>query len=145
MLDNEIELIRQVQDGNYQRFELLILEYQDFLNAFVLRIVRNAEDAGDVCQETFFKAYKYLKSFKGKSKFSTWLLLLLNRFLLQKGSCFLVFYLRAYHQSLLRIIGLSCLRHILHKLRTKYKELCKLPEPVGIQGIFDKLNFLLIF
>lgn len=54
-------------------FDVVIQEYQNPLFAFLYRMVRDADDARDLCQDTFFKAYKYIRSFKEEAKFSTWL------------------------------------------------------------------------
>jgi len=66
-------LIRQIKQGRYELFDVVIEEYQNPLFAFLYRMVRDADDACDLCQDTFFKAYKYIRSFKEEAKFSTWL------------------------------------------------------------------------
>jgi len=66
-------LIQTIKAGNYHRFERLIAVYQKPLYIFIWRMIRDEDDAKDICQETFFKAYKKIKSFKEKSKFSSWL------------------------------------------------------------------------
>jgi RNA polymerase sigma-70 factor, ECF subfamily len=70
---NENYIINEIINGNYELFSSLISAYQNSLFLFVKRLVRNEEDASDITQEIFFKAYRSLKSFKFKSKFSTWL------------------------------------------------------------------------
>jgi RNA polymerase sigma-70 factor (ECF subfamily) len=69
----EKELILKIQKGNYHLFTRIIQEYQNPLFGFLFRIVKNTDDAKDLCQDTFFKAYRSIRSFKGRSKFSTWL------------------------------------------------------------------------
>jgi RNA polymerase sigma-70 factor (ECF subfamily) len=71
--EDEKNVIRAVMDGNYRQFERLIETYQRPLYAFIWRMVRDEDDAKDLCQDTFFKAYKKLKTFKAQSKFSSWL------------------------------------------------------------------------
>jgi RNA polymerase sigma-70 factor (ECF subfamily) len=71
--ERENALLQGIKKGNIDLFEQFILEYQQPLFIFIHNIVRNAENSRDLCQETFFKAYRSLRSFKGKSKFSTWL------------------------------------------------------------------------
>lgn len=71
--DRENEIIREIKDGNYLAFEELVAAYQERLMLFIFRLVKDEDDAGDLCQDTFFKAYTSIKSFKGKSRFSTWL------------------------------------------------------------------------
>ncbi len=71
--ETEIALLKQIKEGSFFVFERFITEYQTRLFAFIFSLVKNRDDASDLCQETFFKAYKSIRSFKGKSKFSTWL------------------------------------------------------------------------
>jgi RNA polymerase sigma-70 factor (ECF subfamily) len=71
--EDERILIQAIKAGNYRRFERLISAYQKPLYIFIWRMVRDEDDAKDICQDTFFKAYTKIKSFKGKSKFSSWL------------------------------------------------------------------------
>jgi RNA polymerase sigma factor (sigma-70 family) len=66
-------LIKRIKQGEYELFDSVIQEYQNPLFAFLYRILRDADDARDLCQDTFFKAYKYIRSFKEEAKFSTWL------------------------------------------------------------------------
>jgi RNA polymerase sigma-70 factor (ECF subfamily) len=70
---DERVLIQTIKAGNYRQFERLIEAYQRPLYVFIWRMVQNEDDAKDICQDTFFKAYKKIKSFKEKSKFSSWL------------------------------------------------------------------------
>jgi RNA polymerase sigma-70 factor (ECF subfamily) len=71
--EEEKSLIQMIKAGNYRQFERLIAEYQNPLFLFIWRMVRDEDDAKDLCQDTFFKAYKSLKSFREDSKFSSWL------------------------------------------------------------------------
>ena len=71
--DTEKVLLQQIKEGNFFIYETFITEYQNRVYGFIFGLVKNEEDARDLCQETFFKAYKSLRSFKGQSKFSTWL------------------------------------------------------------------------
>jgi RNA polymerase sigma-70 factor (ECF subfamily) len=72
-IQDETELIQTIKAGNYRQFERLIVAYQKPLYVFIWRMVQDEDDAKDICQDTFFKAYKKIKSFKEKSKFSSWL------------------------------------------------------------------------
>jgi len=71
--EDERVLIQTIKAGNYRQFERLIEAYQRPLYLFIWRMVRDEDDAKDICQDTFFKAYKKIKSFKEKSRFSSWL------------------------------------------------------------------------
>jgi RNA polymerase sigma-70 factor (ECF subfamily) len=73
MKEVDPSLIQRIKRGEYELFDRVILEYQNPLFAFLYRMVRDADDARDLCQDTFFKAYKYIRSFKEEAKFSTWL------------------------------------------------------------------------
>ena len=68
-----MELINQILSGNTNEFEALVLEHQKNVYNLALRMVGNAEDAFDMAQEAFLKAYNSLGSFRGDSKFSVWL------------------------------------------------------------------------
>lgn len=69
----ENELIRSVLRGNVNAFEPLVTEYQKTVYNLALRMCGSAEDAEDITQETFLKAYKSLSAFRGESRFSVWL------------------------------------------------------------------------
>jgi RNA polymerase sigma-70 factor (ECF subfamily) len=71
--EDERVLIQIIKAGNYRQFERLISAYQKPLYIFIWRMVQDEDDAKDICQDTFFKAYKKIRSFKEKSKFSSWL------------------------------------------------------------------------
>jgi RNA polymerase sigma-70 factor (ECF subfamily) len=71
--EDEKNLIRLVKAGNYRQFERIIEKYQRALFLFIWRMVRDEDDAKDLCQDTFFKAYKSIKSFREEAKFSSWL------------------------------------------------------------------------
>jgi RNA polymerase sigma-70 factor, ECF subfamily len=72
-VEREKYIITEVQNGNFELFGELIHIYQSPLFIFINRIIHNNDDAMDITQETLFKAYRSIKSFKYKSKFSTWL------------------------------------------------------------------------
>ncbi|HEY8398217.1 MAG TPA: sigma-70 family RNA polymerase sigma factor [Flavihumibacter sp.] len=69
----DIEIIQQVRSGNQQAYSQLVTRYQNFVFTIVLRYVTNREDAEELAQDVFIKAYKSLADFRGESKFSTWL------------------------------------------------------------------------
>lgn len=66
-------MIQQVLRGNQQAFAVLVSRYQQFVFTIVLRYINNREEAEELAQDVFVKAYRYLADFKGQSKFSTWL------------------------------------------------------------------------
>ena len=67
------ELVVRVQRGEKNAFDLLVRKYQHRIVKLVGRYVRNQDDALDVAQETFVKAYRALANFRGESAFYTWL------------------------------------------------------------------------
>jgi len=70
---NQQELIVQLQQGDAQAFKKLVDEWQDMVYNTALGIVQNADDADDITQDVFIQVYQSVSSFKGESKFSTWL------------------------------------------------------------------------
>jgi RNA polymerase sigma-70 factor, ECF subfamily len=71
--DNDLELVRAVQNGNKKAFDLLVLKYQHKIVSLVNRFVHDYDEAQDISQEAFIKAYRALKNFRGDSAFYTWL------------------------------------------------------------------------
>jgi RNA polymerase sigma-70 factor, ECF subfamily len=66
-------LVSAAKNGNQRAFELLVERHQQRMLAFARRYTRVREDAEDVVQQTFQKAFIHLNKFQGKSSFSTWL------------------------------------------------------------------------
>jgi RNA polymerase sigma-70 factor (ECF subfamily) len=75
---NDNEIIRLVLDGNHQAYAELVNRYQNYVFTLTLRLIKGREDAEEVAQDVFIKAYRYLADFKGASKFSTWLYAIVN-------------------------------------------------------------------
>lgn len=67
------ELIVQLQQGDESAFKKLVDEWQNMVYNTALSIVQNEDDADDITQEVFIQVYQSVSSFKGESKFSTWL------------------------------------------------------------------------
>jgi RNA polymerase sigma factor (sigma-70 family) len=70
---NQPELITQLQQGDETAFKKLVDEWQDMVYNTAAGIVQNEDDADDITQEVFIQVYQSVSSFKGESKFSTWL------------------------------------------------------------------------
>jgi RNA polymerase sigma-70 factor, ECF subfamily len=66
-------LVAATQRGDKQAFEELFLRYERRVFAIARRITSNREDAEDVVQDTFHKAFLHLDTFQERSRFSTWL------------------------------------------------------------------------
>ena len=71
--EDEQNIIRQVIEGNSDAFEALVLDNQTQVYNLCLKMTGNEEDAFDLSQEAFLKAYTNLSKFRGESKFSVWL------------------------------------------------------------------------
>lgn len=71
--EEESILVAKAQDGDSASFEALVLENQTKVYNLALRMVGSEEDAFDMSQEAFIKAYNSLGSFRGDSRFSVWL------------------------------------------------------------------------
>lgn len=72
-MDADIELVKQTLKGDERGFEKLVTKYQDKIYTLCYRYSGNDEDAYDLTQEAFIKAYRSLGTFKGSSRFGTWL------------------------------------------------------------------------
>jgi RNA polymerase sigma-70 factor (ECF subfamily) len=66
-------LVEQVQRGEKQAFDVLVLKYQNKIIQLVNRYVHDTDEARDVAQEAFIKAYRAIGRFRGDSAFYTWL------------------------------------------------------------------------
>ena len=71
--EQEREIVNRVISGDTEAFEALVLEHQNKVYSLALRMVGNEEDARDMAQEAFIRAYGSLAGFRGDSKFSVWL------------------------------------------------------------------------
>ena len=74
--DNEI--ISRVLKGEQNAYAELVRRYQAYVFTLVLRMIKSREDAEEVAQDVFIKAYRSLADFRGESKFSTWLYTIAN-------------------------------------------------------------------
>jgi RNA polymerase sigma factor (sigma-70 family) len=67
------DLITLVLNGDHQSYSMLVNRYQNFVFTITLRYIKGREDAEEVAQDVFVKAYRSLADFRGQAKFSTWL------------------------------------------------------------------------
>ena len=70
---DESALVMQSRDGDSTAFGELVRRYEGKIFRLAQHVTQNREDAEDVLQETFMKAYEHLDQFKGDSKFYTWI------------------------------------------------------------------------
>ena len=73
-----MEIISQVLNGDHNAYALLVERYKSYVFTLTLRFTKNREDAEEVSQDIFIKAYRSLADFKGTAKFSTWLYTVVN-------------------------------------------------------------------
>ena len=69
----EMDLVNSARHGDLKAYDELVKRYQERIYATIYHMTSNHEDANDLAQESFVKAYQALKSFKGGSSFYTWL------------------------------------------------------------------------
>ena len=69
---SDLTLVRRAQGEDIDAYDHLVRRYQERIYATIYHMTSNHEDANDLVQETFIKAYRALKSFKGDSSFYTW-------------------------------------------------------------------------
>ena len=70
---NDNYYIDRVLSGDVSAYALLVSKHKNLVFSIVLKILNNREDAEEIAQDVFLKAYQSLKKFEQKSKFSTWL------------------------------------------------------------------------
>ena len=73
MASTDEELVARSVAGDHDSFNQLILRWERPIYALAYRVIGRDEDARDVCQETFLRAFRALPGFKGQAKFSSWL------------------------------------------------------------------------
>ena len=69
----EEQLVKKSLQGDTTAFEELVAQYQGKIYALAFRYMGNEEDAYDMSQEAFIKAFRSIRSFKGDSSFGTWM------------------------------------------------------------------------
>jgi RNA polymerase sigma-70 factor, ECF subfamily len=73
MASTDEELVARSIGGDLDSFNQLVLRWERPIYALAYRVIGREEDARDVCQETFLRAFRSLGGFKGQAKFSSWL------------------------------------------------------------------------
>jgi len=73
MTRTDEELVARSRLGDVDSFNQLIVRWERPIYALAYRVLGREEDARDVCQDTFLRAYRALPGFKGQAKFSSWL------------------------------------------------------------------------
>jgi len=73
MADADQDLVTRSQTGDPAAFEALVRNHQRMIHSLTFRMTGSLADAEDLAQETFIRAYEQIGSFRGTSKFSTWI------------------------------------------------------------------------
>ncbi len=73
MPSTDEELVARSMGGDLESFNQLVVRWEGPIYALAYRVLGREEDARDVCQEAFLRAFRALKGFKGQAKFSSWL------------------------------------------------------------------------
>src|SRR5215208_5868479 len=73
MPDTEQQLIQRARQGDPEAFAALVSEHQHYVFNLAVRVLKNEEEALDLAQETFVRAWTALPNFRGQSQFRTWL------------------------------------------------------------------------
>jgi RNA polymerase sigma-70 factor (ECF subfamily) len=73
MASTDEELVARSIGGDVDSFNQLVLRWERPIYALAYRVIGREEDARDVCQETFLRAFRAIRGFKGQAKFSSWL------------------------------------------------------------------------
>ncbi|MDQ8183390.1 sigma-70 family RNA polymerase sigma factor [Pelagicoccus sp. SDUM812005] len=71
--DDDLAIVQKVQAGDVDAFDELVTKYRERIYAVVYNLTSNREDASDLTQDAFIKAFQSVGRFKGKSSFFTWL------------------------------------------------------------------------
>jgi RNA polymerase sigma factor, sigma-70 family len=74
-MDNrdELQIIKRIRQGETNQFSYLLNRYSNVIYSLIVRIIPSKEDAEELTQDTFLKAFRKLNTFKGDCSFSTWL------------------------------------------------------------------------
>jgi RNA polymerase sigma factor (sigma-70 family) len=71
--ETDIFYLQQIISGNARAYAFLVEKHKDMVLSIALKIVHNREDAEEIAQDSFVKAYQSISGFKNEAKFSTWL------------------------------------------------------------------------
>ena len=100
---NDTQLVRECLHGEVEEFRKIVEKYRGKAMALALNILRNREDAEDVCQEMFLQVYRNLDSFEIGKSFSNWLFSILYKRcldLLRKRRRFFDFFKKAKRENM---------------------------------------------
>src|SRR5688572_13952865 len=72
-MTDDRKVIERVLKGDTEAFNILVRQWEKPIYNFILRMIGDREEAMDLCQDSFMKAYRELKSLKDRDRFSSWL------------------------------------------------------------------------
>src|SRR5437899_7389150 len=70
---SELELVKRCQNGDAEAFDQLVVRYRTRVFGMIYNMVHNEQDAWDLAQDSFVKAWKSIRRFRGQSSFYTWI------------------------------------------------------------------------
>ena len=73
-LDSDASLVKRAREGEYEAFEMLFDRHRTLVYRFAYQMVPRRDDAEDIVQEAFVRAYQNLHKYRDEAKFTTWLL-----------------------------------------------------------------------
>lgn len=94
------DAIQKVLTGDFESFELLVLRYEGMVYSQARKAFRNESEAEDFTQDVFLKAFEGLSTFRGRSKFSTWIFSIARNEIIRK-------YRREHPESDIPIEGIA--------------------------------------
>ena len=106
---DEISLVKQFKEGDERAFNEIVRTYQERLYYLALKLLGDREDAQDISQEAFVKAYYGLNKFKEDSSLYTWLYRIVLNLCMN----------RRRRDKLVEFVSLDVLTRLIHKLRLK--------------------------
>lgn len=124
--------INKVLNGDYSSFSYFVDNYKDMAYSLAFRILENKEDAEEIVQDSFLKAFKSLKKFRQDSKFSTWFYKIVVNNALSKAK---------RRKLIHKINDFSEIENIgLEKIEATYSNLLQADRQKYINYALDKLN-----
>jgi DNA-directed RNA polymerase specialized sigma24 family protein len=70
---SELDLVKRCQEGDAEAFDELVVRYRTRVFGMIYNMVHSEQDAWDLAQDSFLKAWKSIKRFRGQSSFYTWI------------------------------------------------------------------------
>jgi RNA polymerase sigma-70 factor (ECF subfamily) len=71
--DEDLDIVRRIQEGDVAAFDVLTVKYRSRIYGVIYNLTSNREDAADLTQDAFIKAFQSIRRFRGQSSFFTWI------------------------------------------------------------------------